>query len=377
MATISCPKCGLPRAEDLFGTIPCPLCGHAGVLSPAQTGEDEPDTDLPWIIPEDSAHRVAPVTAGDPLELPAPLPAKGQLVPGLLIGFLVGVAAGVGGTFGWPVVRDWLPAANPSEVAQADQSPADPPSDSSARSADPSTTPTQPDPAAGPGAPAQTTPNPPSSPGVQGPPKEAVVLGPPPEPVPLNPFRPAAPRAVRLEQADAYGPFMAPGDKVTARGRVKRLIVSGLEAGAVLDCSELDAKEVVVLGKIDGGSQLMVRAPGGRVSFHAKVDGRSRVEVRAPGGTVTFETPTDTTGEGSKIGGGARVDIKAKGVVFLGRITGTGTKVSVSLTTGGSLAFTEIDGPSRLEYGKADPDDPDPVVKRGKVGGSSVVTKVE
>ena len=45
------------------------------------------------------------------------------------------------------------------------------------------------------------------------------------------------------------------------------MIVRDLDAGAVLDCSELEAEEVLVIGKIDGGSRLTLRAPGGSIVF--------------------------------------------------------------------------------------------------------------
>jgi len=71
------------------------------------------------------------------------------------------------------------------------------------------------------------------------------------------------------------------------------------------------------------------------------------------------------------------VDLLAAKVSFRGRIAGAGTKVSVTLTAGGALGFAEIEGPARLEYGKADPDDPALTVVPGKVRGPAVVRKVE
>jgi hypothetical protein len=158
---------------------------------------------------------------------------------------------------------------------------------------------------------------------------------------------------------------------------VKVLRISGLEAGAFLDCSELEASEVEVVGKIDGGSRLSVRATGGRVTFRAKVDGKSRVDIHAPGGTVGFEGSTNPTREGAKIEGGSTVSVLARAIRFHDQIGGIKTRVAVTLTAGGSLSFAAIDGPSRLEFTKADPDDPEPVVSRGKVGAPAVVARVE
>jgi hypothetical protein len=125
------------------------------------------------------------------------------------------------------------------------------------------------------------------------------------------------------------------------------LVVSGLERGAVLDCSELDAAEVIVTGAITGGSRLAIRAPGGIVRFLAGVEGRSDV------------------------------DVTTRAVEFQSRIAGAGTRVRVTLTAGGSLGFAEIADPARLEYRKSAPDDPDPAVTRGKVSPPAVVARIE
>lgn len=363
MATIPCPSCGLPRAEDLYEKAACPLCNHDPSLPLAREIDDEPDHDRPWVIPE--AARVEPHAVG-----PTPAPGS-RFLAGVFVGLLVGIAVGAAGVIGWPVVRDsaarWDSAAETAAESAPDPAPEPP---------DPVDAPSPQAPAV----PAAETPPvtpPPPEPRPVRPPVQPVVLGPPPVPAPANPFRPAAPRATVVEGPEVYAPLVQPGSTLVARGKVKRLIVPGLERGAVLDCSALEAHEVVVLGPIDGGSRLAVRAPGGRVTLRARVDGRSTVDIRAPGGTVTFETPTDGSRAGSKIDGGASVDVLARTVTFRGRIAGAGTKVAVTLTTEGGLAFAEIDGPARLEYGKADPDDPDPDVIRGRVSPASVVKKVE
>lgn len=357
MATIPCPSCGLPRAEDLFGVTPCPLCGHAGVLAPTHE-------------PVGTPSQPADPPPAPPL-IPQGPPRLGRSLTGHLPGFVVGVAVGVGGVLGWQAYRDQLPDVDRPAVAQtgseASESPVTPP--------EPPPAPPSPVPGLEP-----TVPPLPSSPPVSGDnpqPKDPIAGDPPPRFGPANPFRPATPRTVQLDHSQVYAPALEPGDRAAARGHVKRLVVTGLEGGAVLDCSELDAEEVVVTGKIDGGSRLSVRSPSGRVRFLAKVDGRSRVDVRAPGGRVMFETPTDATHEGSKIDGGAVVDVLAKEAHFHGRIHGAETKAIVTLTAGGSLSFAEIGGLSRLLYKKADPADADPKVTRGRIAGGAAVTKAE
>jgi hypothetical protein len=178
---------------------------------------------------------------------------------------------------------------------------------------------------------------------------------------------------VTLDNPAVAEPNVLPGGHLVLRGKVRVLRVAGLEAGAVLDASDLEADEVIVNGKIDGGSRLWVKAPNGRVTFRARIDGRSRVGVNAPGGWVAF---SPEAADGAKIDGGAQVSITGKAVRLDGTIGGSGTKVSVSITAGGSLVFRELVGPSRLEYGTADPDDPEPSVTAGRVAPPAVLKKV-
>ncbi len=359
MATVACPSCGLPRAEDLFGVVACPLCGHAGVLAPAGI-LDAPPSELAHAASAESLPSVPP-----------PTPSGGRF----LVGFVAGIAAGVVGVIGWPQVRDLLPVFGSIAVAQADPPVAEGPGGPFPPPVSTPIVSTSHHLTAG----SPALPIPPPNPSLQPPPQtltphDPVGLGPQAQPVPPNPFRPAAPAAIRIDNPDGEShPIIRPGSTLILRGRVKKLCVSGLEAGAVLDCSELDAREVEVLGKIDGGSRLVVRAPGGKVTFLARVGGKSIIDIRAPGGTVAFEAATHPTGDGSTISGGAMVEVMARSVGFRAAIAGAGTRVSVTLTTDGNLSFTEIDGPSRLEYSKADPGDPELIVKTGKIGPESIV----
>ena len=374
MPTIPCPACGLPRAEDLFETVPCPLCGHAGPRPEIPTEEGEPESDLPWVILE-SPPRHAANDPGPIAEEITP-PSGGRRRAGVLAGFLVGVAAGVGGTTTWPVVRDSLSLHFSIETVGIDSTQTEQQREPTPSTAEASAdVPTAPDPLP-PAAPVASVPVSPAS--VPPTPKQTVVIGRPAEPAPFNPFRPAAAPAKRLDDnVDTYGPNIPPGGSLVVRGRVKRLIVTGLEAGAVLDASELETKEVVVVGPVEGGSRLSVRAPDGRIRFLARVDARSVIDVKAPGGQVVFENATEFGRDGSKIDGGSRVDVTARDVRFAGQITGAGTRVFVTLTRGGGLSFAEVAGAARLEYRRAVPTDPEPVVVRGTVRSPAVVAKAE
>jgi hypothetical protein len=141
-------------------------------------------------------------------------------------------------------------------------------------------------------------------------------------------------------------PVVRPGGHLVLAGTVKRLVIPGLQAGAVLDASQLVAGEVVVAGPIDGASRLVVRAPGGAVRFRGRVDGGSVVEVVAR--TVGFDEP----------------------------IGGAGTRAVVTLTSGGELTFAAVGGPSRLEYRRANPADPAPKLTAGRVVPPGIVAEV-
>ena len=142
-----------------------------------------------------------------------------------------------------------------------------------------------------------------------------------------------------------------------------------------LDASELEVEDVIVFGKIDGGSRLRIGAVKKRVTFQAKIDGRSTVEVIAPTAIVMF---LDTKGrEVTGIAGGSVVRVTAHVMSFLGHIRGADTVVTVTVARGGSVGFVEIDGAARFEYRKAAPADPDPVLSRGKVGAAATVSRVE
>jgi hypothetical protein len=344
MVSIPCPTCGLPRAADLIDAA-CPVCGG---LRDSLPGEPEPIHDQPWVIPE---------TKPAPAELSRGL-------PGWLYGFAAGIAVSLTGVISWPAVHEWLETRTTVEVAQKEPI------------AEPLSVEIAPFPRERMTAFRIPAPAEPVDEKRSEEPQPELVAGPLPEPAPRNPFRPEAPRALLLDHAQHYSPHVPPGSTVTIRGWVKTLIVRDLVAGAVLDCSELQAEEVVVVGKVDGGARLTLRAPGGSIVFRGKIDGRSRVDVRAPGGTVTFETPSDKGHDGAKIDGDSTVEVTARAVAFHGRIQGGGTKVFVTLTANASLKFAEIDGGARLEYSKTDPDDADPAISKGRIG-SGTLTYVE
>ena len=231
MATIACPSCGLPREEEMVGKVACPVCSHRAPRddphAEREVSDDEPMHDRAWVISEPS-----PVPA-------SPEPAKSRF----LVGFLTGVAVALGGAFVGPPLVEQLtsqPASAPHAVREdyreepareVAQAPAPREVFTSLR------------------IPVPPVPEVISKPAEM--PEPMVVLQ--PEPAPRNPFRPEAPRAIVLDHVQHYSPNVPPGSTVTVRGWVKTLIVKDLEAGAVLDCSALEAEQVIVIGKIEGG----------------------------------------------------------------------------------------------------------------------------
>jgi hypothetical protein len=160
-------------------------------------------------------------------------------------------------------------------------------------------------------------------------------------------------------------------------GKVKTLKVALVGGRSTLDASALEAREIYVAGRIDGGSTVKLHAPKGRIEFRSKVDGGSRLEIDAPDGTVVFTEPAPADPEAPKIDGGSHVAITARVADFRGDIGGKRTRVVVTLTKGGVLSFRDVAGSVRLEYRKANPRDPDPRVLGGMIHGVARVQKID
>jgi hypothetical protein len=192
---------------------------------------------------------------------------------------------------------------------------------------------------------------------------------PEPEPVPPLPepknVEPQPDRQVIVELNQPNGIYTIPfsmkkGERVVLKGRVGTLRVHGLDSGAVLDASGLEAGQVYIGGKIDNGSTLKVNSPGGKVTFAAAVVGKSKVEINAPAGDVIFSVSTTPTRPGSAIDGGSIVAITARTADLKGDINGLNTKITVNLPRTGALKIVAIRGTASVEYrigdGKGAPD---------------------
>lgn len=172
---------------------------------------------------------------------------------------------------------------------------------------------------------------------------------------------------VRLPDGQYSIESVTGGKNLKVSGKVETLKVGRVDGKSTLDASGLEAQEIVVAGPVDGRSTVKLRSPGGSVEFRGAVSGQSRVEVDAHGGRVIFAGPAASGRGGAEINGECRVEVTAREVEFRSPISGTSTRVEVTLTRGGRLAFSEIAGNSRLYYRKADSDDPDLRVEAGAV----------
>ncbi|MBA4189300.1 MAG: hypothetical protein C0467_14990 [Planctomycetaceae bacterium] len=326
MSMIACPGCGLPRAADQLGTVPCPVCAAtptpkaaAEPIAKKSPGHD-PTAGLPADVRE--MHRAAQ-REGFPSWF------------NLVAVFLFGIASGVGGLLSWQAAN----APTTTETARAEPI---------------NTRLLPPLPPKPPGkrvevAPMPHTPSPPPEPK--------------PEPEPPKPEPQATPlapeRAIVIELNLAGGVYNLPfamkkGERIILKGKVGTLRTHGLDAGSVLDASGLEAAQVHIGGKIDNGSTMKINAPKGTVTVAAAVLGKSTLEIVAPGGDVLFSLPTTANRPGSAIDSGSTVSITAQSTHLKGDINGSSTKVTVNLPAIGSLKVAAIRGTANVEYHVAD-----------------------
>jgi hypothetical protein len=315
METIPCPTCGLPRAVADAPITPCPVCGRLAT-DPA-TADDEPG-EVPVLVPVEVAPRP---DSDDP---------DGGRRNWLLVGGTVLAGAVIVGLLLWSQFRD--------------RNSADPD-----RHASPVPTPAAVQP--------ESAPSPrPASPA-------PVVAARPPEPAPLprESILPPGPYAIfRLDRpsADYRLDRLGEGNRVKLVGRVKRLMIEGLDGGAALDASELTVQDVFFYGRLDGGATAVVRSAGGAVLFREPVTGQSRVVVLPGADFVSFAAVPTASKPGSQVAGGARVQLSAKAVHFAAPITDPDTTVEVTLEVGGTLRFAAVERAAKLLYRSAVPGPP-------------------
>src|SRR6267154_2164783 len=91
------------------------------------------------------------------------------------------------------------------------------------------------------------------------------------------------------------------------------LTLSAIDNHAVV--REIDAGDIHVTGKIDGGSLVFLESTGGNITIDGKIDGGSRVTLKAAGNVLIGTTGGDGD---KKIDGNSQVQVVAGGSISLG-----------------------------------------------------------
>jgi hypothetical protein len=183
----------------------------------------------------------------------------------------------------------------------------------------------------------------------------------------IDPFD-APKRHIDIADAEVRVPDLHGEHQIVLRGKARVLNLGSLHGRVSVDASKLDVREVQISGDLHGDAQLMVSAPNGRVSVNGFVIGSAKLTVLAPGGAVLLA-------ESSRLDGGSTVTVTAKELTVRGPMLG-GTKLSATLTSGGALKLTTLEGGATATYRKEKPSDPAPVVERGDVrGGAKVIAE--
>ncbi|MBE3097031.1 MAG: hypothetical protein IMZ44_07855 [Planctomycetes bacterium] len=356
MPAVLCPKCRFPLSHDESRCGTCPLCGAAleGVVAAQSAPAESPPPVDERVTGVPRSRSVAPF-------------AWAAVV-------LAGLALGGGGLY--YLLSAGIPFLLGGSEPPAAKVIAEPKKDDGAAAAPIATVEPAP----------QKVPEPPQPP--EAPRPEPAAREPPAPPGPVEARREAPPEAPRETVRGNVRTIENPGGEyalealnagaqVRLRGKVKTLRIGPVKGESTLDASGLEVRQVILAGEINGGSTVKLEAQDGSVEFRGAVNGRSKVDVDAPGGKVTFLKAPGAGQAGAEIGGDSKITIRAKDVDFQCPIDGSETRVTVVLTRGGSLRFSEIGGRSRLLYRRAEHKDSEPLVVRGTIRGQAEVKKAE
>lgn len=382
MPAVLCPKCRFPLSHDESRCGTCPLCGAAleGVVAAQSAPAESPPPVDERVTGVPRSRSVAPF-------------AWAAVV-------LAGLALGGGGLY--YLLSAGIPFLLGGSEPPAAKAMAEPKKDDSGAAVPiatvepaPQKVPEPPQPPEAPRPePAARVPPAPAAPQARlpeqapAPPETRRPEPPPAPPAPVEARREAPPEAPRVTVRGNVRTIENPGGEyalealnagaqVRLRGKVKTLRIGPVNGESTLDASGLEVRQVILVGEINGGSTVKLEAQEGSVEFRGAVNGRSKVYVDAPGGTVTFLKAPGAGQAGAAINGESKITIRAKDVDFQCPIGGSETRVTVVLTRGGSLRFTEIGGRSRLLYRRAEQKDPEPLVSRGTIRGQAEVKKAE
>lgn len=335
MDDVSCPGCRMPISARAVAVGECPCCGHSF--------REPPTAVIPPLVADTK-----------PVIPPAPPPKKRRVWP-LAVAATTGVLVlgGVG-------VFALLPPAVPVASEQA-REPNPPP-------VLPSPTTTKPAPAP----PNARESLPPPRVAEPDPPPEPVkpVPMPKPEPPKLEPVKvitidPAAGDR-KLDAPDGTAELLPlDGDtRLTLTGRVKVLRVGSVNGHTLLDTTGLVADEVVFTDDLNGSPTITVKA-GVRVRVEKVVEGAVNLTADASGGEIVFA-------EKGEVRGGAVLTLTAKRVDAQA-LLGGGSKLGVTLTSGGSLRTRLMDEGATIEYRAASGNTDKLTIETGDLRGGAKV----
>lgn len=183
----------------------------------------------------------------------------------------------------------------------------------------------------------------------------------------IDPFD-APKRHIDIADAEVRVPDLHGEHEIVLSGKARVLKLGSVGGRVRIDAHKLDVREVHIAGDLQGDAVLVVSAPNGRATVSGFVAGSAKLTVLAPGGAVLFA-------ESSRLDAGSTATVTAKELTVRGPMLG-GTKLSATLTSGGALKLTTLEGGATVTYRKEKPTDPAPAVDRGDVrGGAKVIAE--
>ena len=165
-------------------------------------------------------------------------------------------------------------------------------------------------------------------------------------------------------------------DRYVISGKIKTLQIGDINGQGAVVTKDLDAREIVVAGAINGEGVLRLDVPDASVTFLRSFNGASRIRVYAPGGKVVLGSDDKSLRDSGNVLGSSNVTIVARDVDLRGVLDG-GSRVKVTLTKGGSLRFSKIAGGAHLYYRKAESGDPELKIDRGGIIGGGKFERLD
>ncbi len=174
-----------------------------------------------------------------------------------------------------------------------------------------------------------------------------------------------------LELNQPNGEFRLPslnqGKALRIVGQIKTLRLSSFNDGASLDATGLRVETIILDGSVNSRSSLKLAAPKGRVHLRGSVNGESTVAIDAPDGVVILSGPLGSNHDVDIVNGESKLKITTRELELQGVVNGTRTQLDVTFTKQGRLTYHLLQGQSRIDYRRADPGDPPPIIAGGKL----------